>query len=174
MIELAARRLSRVRWIRYVRISAGPRRSGDLRNGRRSDRPGRHTHAACSASGCNLHIFDHTTAKRAHGQLPCEMNCATWRPVTVSRSSCPTRVRLRTLNSRCECSIQRYRNEWNNEVKITESPRSGLVQRRLNDLRPTPHAAAPYATTMHHQQPWPRVAAHPIPDRLNAPATTPQ
>src|SRR5208283_608355 len=31
MIELAARRLSCVRWIRYVRISAGPRCSGDLR-----------------------------------------------------------------------------------------------------------------------------------------------
>src|SRR3978361_881738 len=31
MIELAARRLSRVRWSRYVRISAGPRSSGDLR-----------------------------------------------------------------------------------------------------------------------------------------------
>jgi hypothetical protein len=24
----------------------------------------------------NLHVFDHTTAKRAHGQLLCEMNCA--------------------------------------------------------------------------------------------------
>src|SRR5271157_45795 len=31
MIELAARRLSRVRWSRYARISAGPRMSGDLR-----------------------------------------------------------------------------------------------------------------------------------------------
>ena len=24
----------------------------------------------------NLHVFDHTTAKRAHGQPLCEMNCA--------------------------------------------------------------------------------------------------
>src|ERR1700676_5369604 len=31
MIELAARRRSRVRWSRYVRISGGPRSSGDLR-----------------------------------------------------------------------------------------------------------------------------------------------
>src|ERR1700685_544148 len=31
MTELDARRLSRVRWISQVRISGGPRRSGDLR-----------------------------------------------------------------------------------------------------------------------------------------------
>ena len=27
----------------------------------------------------DLHVLDHATAKRAHGQLPCETNSATWR-----------------------------------------------------------------------------------------------
>jgi hypothetical protein len=36
----------------------------------------------------NLHVFDHTSEKRAHGQLLCEMDCATWRPAIVSRLSC--------------------------------------------------------------------------------------
>ena len=42
----------------------------------------------------NLHVFDHSTAKRAHGQLLCEVNSATWRPDIVSRLSCQTRVRI--------------------------------------------------------------------------------
>src|SRR5271157_915021 len=36
----------------------------------------------------DLHILDQPTTKRAHGQLLCEMDSATWRPHIVSRLSC--------------------------------------------------------------------------------------
>jgi hypothetical protein len=39
----------------------------------------------------DLHIVDHSAAKRAHGQLLCEMDSATWRRRIVSRLSCETR-----------------------------------------------------------------------------------
>jgi hypothetical protein len=45
----------------------------------------------------NLHVFDHATAKRAHGQLPCETNSATWRRRIVSRLSCQTREWWRAI-----------------------------------------------------------------------------
>src|SRR5271157_3680915 len=35
----------------------------------------------------DLHILDQPTTKRAHGQLLCEMDSATWRPHIVSRLS---------------------------------------------------------------------------------------
>src|SRR5450432_3881777 len=41
----------------------------------------------------DLHILDQPTTKRAHGQLLCETNSATWRPHIVSRLSCQARTR---------------------------------------------------------------------------------
>jgi len=38
----------------------------------------------------DLHILDQAAAKRAHRQLLCGMNGATWRRRTVSLSSCQT------------------------------------------------------------------------------------
>jgi hypothetical protein len=43
----------------------------------------------------DLHIIDHSTAKRAHGQFLCEMDSATWRQCIVSRLSCQTGGRRR-------------------------------------------------------------------------------
>jgi hypothetical protein len=40
-----------------------------------------------------LHILDQPTTKRAHGQLLCEMDSATWRRRIVSRLSCQARKR---------------------------------------------------------------------------------
>jgi transposase len=47
----------------------------------------------------DLHIIDHPTAKRAHGQLLCEMDSATWRRRIVSRLSCQTRGRQRATST---------------------------------------------------------------------------
>jgi hypothetical protein len=44
----------------------------------------------------DLHILDQPTTKRAHGQLLCEMDSATWRPHIVSQLSCQARTRGRT------------------------------------------------------------------------------
>jgi len=48
----------------------------------------------------NLHVLDHATAKRAHRQLLCEMNSATWRRRIVSRWSGQTRVRRSVVTAR--------------------------------------------------------------------------
>ena len=40
----------------------------------------------------DLHILDQPTAKRAHGQLLCEMDSATWRRHIVSQLSCQARA----------------------------------------------------------------------------------
>jgi hypothetical protein len=45
----------------------------------------------------DLHIFDHATAKWAHGQLLCEMDSATWRRRIVSPLSCQARGGSRPL-----------------------------------------------------------------------------
>src|SRR5271166_4848028 len=41
----------------------------------------------------DLHILDQPTTKRAHGQLLCEIDSATWRRHIVSRLSCQARAR---------------------------------------------------------------------------------
>jgi hypothetical protein len=55
----------------------------------------------------DLHIVNHATAKRAHGQLLCEMDSATWRPRIVSLLSCETRQDVfRSLNNQCRMGLK--------------------------------------------------------------------
>ena len=98
MIELAARRLllrqvDQIRpdlgwpetfW-RFAKVAGEPDDLLDI-------------HALCvRCQVADLHILDHATAKRAHRQLLCEMNSATWRRRIVSRLSCQTRERRRAV-----------------------------------------------------------------------------
>jgi hypothetical protein len=53
----------------------------------------------------NLHVFDHATATRAHGQLLREMSSATWRQYIVSRLSCQTRRTRRAVATDEPCQM---------------------------------------------------------------------
>ena len=109
MIELAARRLSCVRWIKYVRISAGPRSSGDLRKWQ-ANRTTCAIYTRC-VFGVRLRICISSIIRRRSGLIDnsfCEMDRATWRGRIVSQLSCQTRQDVfRGLNNQSQIKLEK-------------------------------------------------------------------
>jgi hypothetical protein len=93
----------------------------------------------------DLHILDHATAKRAHRQLLCETDSATWRHRIVAQRS------RQTMEKWSMVATKQTLSSWGNVDHTKELPRSGLVQSSLSRRRIHP---AIVTTVAHKRLSW--------------------